>query len=242
VFSYTLIKRYNYKSSSPKYPMGFKPEESTEVKKQIIAQVEQMPGEDNKALVDQINKLDDAGLEALLKQNNIQFKDGQLQQSGAQAEEGGGGAGPEQQIFESIIKGELPSYKIAENAKAIAILEINPLSNGHCLVLPRKKVPAEKIPKSALTLAQRIGKRIKSKLKPDDLKIETFSFQDYPAINIIPIWKDKQLQKYKAEEKDLKKLQKKLETKTRAKRTPKVKAETKETKSNLQSIKSRLPY
>jgi histidine triad (HIT) family protein len=225
--------------------MGFTPEESTEAKKLIITQVEQMPGENNKALVEQITQLDDEGLETFLAQNNIKFKDGKLEQTGAPAEGGGNaGAGPEQQIFESIIKGDLPSYKIAENDKAIAILELNPLSEGHCLVLPKKKTSAEKIPKSALTLAQKIAKRIKSKIKPDDIKIETFSFQDYPAINIIPIWKDKQLQKYKAEEAQLKKLQKKLETKTRAKRQPKPKTEGKETKpkNNLPEIRERLPY
>lgn len=222
--------------------MGFSKEESEDVKKQIVEQVKQMPGDNNQALIEQISKLDDAGLEAFLKQNNIEYKNGQLVQSGSGGEDSGGG--PDKQIFESIIKGELPSYKIAENAKAIAILELNPLSEGHCLVLPRKKVPAEKIPKSALTLAQKIGKRIKSKIKPDDIKIETFSFQDYPAINIIPIWKDKQLQKYQAEEKDLKRLQKKLETKTRAKRKPKEKTKDKESKpkSNLPEIKGRLPY
>ena len=215
--------------------MTFTSEESAEVKKQIIAQVEKTPGESNKALVEQINQLDDPGLEAFLKQNNIDYKDGQLQQSGQPTE-----GLPDKPIFESIISGELPSYKIAENPKAIAILELNPLSKGHSLVIPKQKTPAEKIPKSALTLAQKIGKRIKSKLKPDDIKIETFSFQDYSAINIIPIWKDQQLEKTKAEESELKKLQKKLETKTRAKRKPKPK--NTKTESNLPKIKELLPY
>ena len=215
--------------------MTFTPEESAEVKKQIIAQVEKTPGEKNKALVEQINQLDNPGLEAFLKQNNINFKEGQLQQSGQSTE-----GLPDKPIFESIISGELPSYKIAENPKAIAILELNPLSKGHSLVIPKQKTPAEKIPKSALTLAQKIGKRIKSKLKPDDIKIETFSFQDYSAINIIPIWKDQQLEKTKAEESELKKLQKKLETKTRAKRKPKPK--NTKTESNLPEIKEILPY
>jgi histidine triad (HIT) family protein len=224
------------------WTMPFSEEESKEIKNQIIQQVEQMPGDNNKALVEQIGQLDDAGLETFLAQNNIEFKDGQLKQTSAP--EGAPEGVPDKPVFQSIVSGELPSYKIAENAKSIAILEINPLSEGHCLVLPRVKVPAEKIPKSAMTLAQKIGKRIKSKIKPDDIKIETFSFQDYPAINIIPIWKDKQLQKYKAEEADLKKLQKKLETKTRAKRTPKPKAEVQEEepKSNLLEFKPRNPY
>ena len=223
--------------------MTFTPEETKAIKEQIIQQVEQMPGENNKALIEQIGQLDDAGLEAFLTQNNIEFKDGQLMQTGQPS---GGGEAPatDKPIFESIIKGDLPSYKIAENDKSIAILEINPLAKGHCLILPKKKTAIEKIPKSALTLAQKLAKRIKLKLKPDDIKIETFSFQDYPAINIIPIWKDKQLQKYQEEESELKKMQKKLETKTRAKRQSKPKAEKEgsKPKSNLPEVKSRIPY
>ncbi len=219
--------------------MAFTEEESKAIKEQIIQQVEQMPGDNNKALIEQIGQLDSAGLEAFLAQNNIEFKDGQLMQTGQPSQ-----PQTDKPIFESIIKGELPSYKIAENPKSIAILEINPLSKGHCLILPKQKTTVEKIPKSALTLAQKLAKRIKTKLKPDDIKIETFSFQDYPAINIIPIWKDKQLQKYQEEESELKKLQKKLETKTRAKRKPKEKTESKEAKpkSNLPEVPPRKPY
>tara|TARA_Y100000310_G_C20503186_1_gene725052 strand:+ start:167 stop:829 length:663 start_codon:yes stop_codon:yes gene_type:complete len=220
--------------------MPFTKEQSKEIKKQIIAQVEKMPGDNNKVLVAQIEKLDDPGLEAFLKQNNIEFKDGQLTQSGAPSEEQ---QLPDTPIFQSIVSGELPSYKIAENAKAIAILELNPLSEGHCLVIPKQKTSAEKIPKSALTLAQKIAKKIKLKIKPDDIKIETFSFQDYPAINIIPIWRDRQLEKTKAEEPQLKALQKKLETKTRAKRGPRVKKEKEsESESDGPKFEVRLPY
>lgn len=37
-------------------------------------------------------------------------------------------------IFCKIIKGEIPSHKIAETEKGYAFLDINPLSAGHCLV------------------------------------------------------------------------------------------------------------
>src|SRR3989344_4183245 len=75
--------------------------------------------------------------------------------------------------------------EIKENIKSIALLEINPLSKRHSIVLPKQQTTTEKIPKSAMTLAQKIAKKIKTKLKPDDIKIETSSFQNYPMINII---------------------------------------------------------
>lgn len=43
-------------------------------------------------------------------------------------------------IFSKIAAGEIPSYKIAENDKFYAFLDINPLVKGHTLVIPRREV------------------------------------------------------------------------------------------------------
>ena len=42
-------------------------------------------------------------------------------------------------IFSRIINGEIPCYKIAENDKFFAFLDINPLMKGHTLVIPKKE-------------------------------------------------------------------------------------------------------
>ncbi|MCD8166396.1 MAG: HIT family protein [Bacteroides sp.] len=42
-------------------------------------------------------------------------------------------------IFSRIITGEIPSYKIAENDKFYAFLDINPLVKGHTLVIPKQE-------------------------------------------------------------------------------------------------------
>ena len=43
-------------------------------------------------------------------------------------------------IFTKIIKGEIPSYKIAETDQFYAFLDINPLAKGHTLVIPKMEV------------------------------------------------------------------------------------------------------
>jgi len=43
-------------------------------------------------------------------------------------------------IFSRIIKGEIPCYKIAEDEKYFAFLDINPLVEGHTLVVPKVEV------------------------------------------------------------------------------------------------------
>ena len=43
-------------------------------------------------------------------------------------------------IFSRIVAGEIPSYKVADNDKFYAVLDINPLAKGHTLVIPKREV------------------------------------------------------------------------------------------------------
>ncbi len=43
-------------------------------------------------------------------------------------------------VFSKIIAGEIPCYKIAENDKFLAFLDITPVALGHTLVIPKKEV------------------------------------------------------------------------------------------------------
>ncbi|MCB0501600.1 MAG: HIT family protein [Bacteroidetes bacterium] len=43
-------------------------------------------------------------------------------------------------IFTRIINGEIPCYKIAEDENCFAFLDINPLNQGHTLVVPKQEV------------------------------------------------------------------------------------------------------
>lgn len=43
-------------------------------------------------------------------------------------------------IFSRIIAGEIPSYKVAEDDRFFAFLDINPLAKGHTLVVPKQEV------------------------------------------------------------------------------------------------------
>ena len=43
-------------------------------------------------------------------------------------------------IFSKIVSNEIPSYKVYENENFLAFLDINPLKNGHTLVIPKIEV------------------------------------------------------------------------------------------------------
>jgi len=42
-------------------------------------------------------------------------------------------------IFSKIVAGEIPCYRIAENEQFLAFLDINPLHEGHTLVIPKRE-------------------------------------------------------------------------------------------------------
>jgi histidine triad (HIT) family protein len=43
-------------------------------------------------------------------------------------------------IFTKIIKGEIPCYKIAEDANFLAFLDVNPNAKGHTLCVPKQEI------------------------------------------------------------------------------------------------------
>jgi len=43
-------------------------------------------------------------------------------------------------IFSKIVAGEIPCYKVAENEQFFAFLDINPMTKGHTLVIPKKEI------------------------------------------------------------------------------------------------------
>ena len=43
-------------------------------------------------------------------------------------------------IFSKIVSGDIPAHKVAETLEYLAFLDINPLTEGHLLVIPKKEV------------------------------------------------------------------------------------------------------
>lgn len=59
-------------------------------------------------------------------------------------------------IFSKIIRGEIPAQRIYEDDAVIAIMDINPLAEGHCLVIPKE--PAETLADLSDTAAAAVGR------------------------------------------------------------------------------------
>lgn len=70
-------------------------------------------------------------------------------------------------IFTRIINGEIPCYKVAENSEYFAFLDINPLAEGHTLVVPKKEVDYifdldDETLAGMMLFAKQLAKKIKS--------------------------------------------------------------------------------
>ena len=83
-------------------------------------------------------------------------------------------------IFAKILRGELPCYKVYEDDKALAFLDIMPRSPGHTLVLP--KAPARNILDVAaedlahvVAVAQKVAKAAIKTFSADGITIQQFN-------------------------------------------------------------------
>lgn len=96
-------------------------------------------------------------------------------------------------IFSKIIKGEIPSYKIAENEKCFAFLDIFPLVKGHTLVVPKIEVdnlfdlPADYLA-DLMRFAQPIAKAIEKSFDCNRCGISVVGLEvPHAHIHLIPI-------------------------------------------------------
>jgi histidine triad (HIT) family protein len=96
-------------------------------------------------------------------------------------------------IFSKIIAGEIPSYKIAENEKFFAFLDIFPLREGHVLIVPKKEIdnlfdlPVEYL-QEMLVFAQPIAKAIEKAFDCNRCGISVIGLEvPHAHIHLIPI-------------------------------------------------------
>ena len=123
-------------------------------------------------------------------------------------------------IFSKIIAGEIPSYKIAENEKFFAFLDIFPLRAGHTLVVPKAEVdnlfdlPDEYL-KEMLVFARPIAKAIERSFNCNRCGIEVIGLEvPHAHMHLIPINSANDLnftkEKLKLSADEMKKIQEKI--------------------------------
>jgi histidine triad (HIT) family protein len=102
-------------------------------------------------------------------------------------------------VFCKICEGDLPSMRVYEDDRTLAIMDINPLNAGHCLVLTKAHTPtlwdAEPADLQAVIVAaQKVAVALKTAVKPDGLNMlqangaAAFQSVFHYHLHLIPRW------------------------------------------------------
>ncbi len=96
-------------------------------------------------------------------------------------------------IFSRIVSGELPAYKVAEDGRHLAFLDITPLVEGHTLVIPKKEVdyifdmPADELA-SLHVFAQRVAKAVQAAVPCKRIGVAVIGLEvPHAHIHLIPM-------------------------------------------------------
>ncbi len=96
-------------------------------------------------------------------------------------------------IFTKIVKGEIPSYKIAEDEKFFAFLDINPLAKGHTLVIPKEETDYifdldEETLKGLFAFARKIARAIEKVVECRKIGLTVIGLEvPHAHVHLVPI-------------------------------------------------------
>jgi len=168
--------------------MSITSEEASKIKEHLLGQLENFPEDKRSQITEQINSMTDEQVENFVKQNDLSHIGGQC-------------------IFCAIVEEKIPSYKIAEDSSGIAILELNPLSKGHALIIPKEHL--EEVPESLESLTQEVAKKLERKFSPEKVEINEIKIMNHALVEVVPIYGD-ETERAKASGKELKSLQEEI--------------------------------
>jgi histidine triad (HIT) family protein len=104
-------------------------------------------------------------------------------------------------IFCKIIAGQIPCVKIFEDDQTIAFMDINPRSDGHCLIVPKTHAPTlfdieEADLQAAFKTVKQVAQAIQKSLKPDGMTQFQLNGRaanqlvDHYHVHLVPRWEN----------------------------------------------------
>ena len=106
-------------------------------------------------------------------------------------------------IFTRIVRGEIPSYKVAEDERFFAFLDINPLTKGHTLVVPKQETDYlfdldDRTLADMIVFAKRIARKLKEKIECKRVAVVVLGLEvPHAHIHLIPIQDEKDVDFHK---------------------------------------------
>lgn len=102
-------------------------------------------------------------------------------------------------IFSRIAAGEIPSYKIAEDDRFFAFLDINPLTEGHTLVIPKQETDylfdlSDDLLRDMIVFAKQTAKAIEKAVPCKRVGVAVIGLEvPHAHIHLIPIQDEKDM-------------------------------------------------
>ncbi len=96
-------------------------------------------------------------------------------------------------IFSKIVDGEIPCYKVAEDDRFLAFLDINPLAKGHTLVIPKQQIDyifdvEDELYKDLFAFAKKVGLAIEKTVPCKRIGVTVIGLEvPHAHIHLIPI-------------------------------------------------------
>src|SRR3989344_1116764 len=121
-------------------------------------------------------------------------------------------------VFTKIIKGEVPSFKVYEDDKTLAFMNIEQITPGHVLVVPKKQTDIWDLPdedyQALMSTVKKVARRIKEVLKPRRVGVQVvgIDIENHAHIHVFPFdnMGDYRQMPQPAEDEDLREMAKKL--------------------------------
>jgi hypothetical protein len=158
-------------------------EDLENIKSKVLEQIKnQYPEEQAREFENKINSMNEDQFVAFLKQQGI------LKEDGSPAQDS-------QCIFCSMVNGQIPTTNIAENEDAIAILELNPISQGHSLIIPREHLESEDL-LSATTkdLANQVAEQLRKAFIAQRVDQIPANVMGHQVINLLPVFSNETME------------------------------------------------
>lgn len=102
-------------------------------------------------------------------------------------------------IFTKIIRGEIPCHKVTETDKHIAFLDINPIAEGHTLVVPKQEIDyffdlPDELFQSTMDVSRTIARAIDEALDPLRTGVIVQGLEvPHAHLHLIPLYKSDQI-------------------------------------------------
>jgi diadenosine tetraphosphate (Ap4A) HIT family hydrolase len=141
-------------------------ENSKKIKENLLGQLSQFPEDRREQMTKQINAMTTEQVEFFLKENNLDNPENNC-------------------IFCSIVSKQTNSYKIAEDNKNLAILELNPLSKGHALIVPKDH---SQIVNKNDSFVEQTQKKLGEKFNPKEFQKNSLEIMGHKLLEIIPMY------------------------------------------------------